>query len=865
MEMAETEKLTPMMRQYRTLKREYSREILFFRLGDFYEMFEEDAKTASSILNVTLTSRNGIPMCGIPYHAAKSYVKKLLDAGKRVAVCEQTDIPEKGIATREVVQVISPGTVIDDDMLASARNNFILAAGRIGSMLAASWIDVSTGEFFIASLDLDMQASSLRKLLFELDPSEVLIQESLFYDVPAVKQAAGTSSAMVTTFPDWSFDIDASYAACTELFGTRSLQAFGIEPKDSSLFAAGVLLSYVKDAAKVSLGHISSIQQYSAATHILMDESTQKNLELVKNLQDAGEHDTLYSVLRHTRTASGARKLRSWIVRPLSGHEAISRRLDAVDRLYHTPQVLTSLRNVLKGVLDMERITTRILAGKAHPKDLVSLRQSIEASLSVYTLQREVIGLTLEDESIRTLTELSSLIDRAVFYNPEASMQYLIKPKYDHQLDALRVGVNRSSAMLEEYQEQLREETGISKLRIRSNKILGHYIEVSKSFIPQAPDTFIRKQTLVNGERYTTEALIAMESQIEDSKQQYRDLEQDIFRSVLQHVRDASECISTCADITAAIDCMQSLAHSAVTYGYVKPSFTDANVLSITKGRHPVVEKNLPPGDFVPNDLHIARDYHRFCLITGPNMAGKSTYLRQNALIVVMAHIGSFVPAEKALIGTVDKIFCRVGASDNLARGESTFLVEMHETAYILRNATQSSLIIMDEVGRGTSTADGISIAFAVLHRLLELRSKVLFATHFHELTRVDSPLLHKLYLEILEEGESITFLNRVKEGSMHASYGIHVAKLAGLPRSVIRRADAMLKQLELTRHSPGDQQELFSAAAELPSAEPQHRNTDRDILEIIDELASADINRMSPVEALIFLDRLKRRTGELT
>ncbi len=852
------ESATPMMQQYYAIKREYPQEILFFRLGDFYEMFEEDARQASSILNVTLTSRNGIPMCGIPYHATKSYIKKLLDAGKRIAICEQMDMPEKGIARREVVQVVSPGTVIEDDLLTSNRNNYLFSCALLGKMLTASWIDISTGEFFLSSAPGEEPVSQLKKLLFELDPSEVLLPEALYHEHPEVRQLLTSTSAMVTPFPDWSFDIAQSYQDVLELLGLSSLQSFGISNDDPGLASVGVLIRYLRESAKISMNHIRGISLHSRHAYLMMDESTQRNLELLRNLHDGGESDTLFSVLRHTVTAAGARRLREWIIHPLTDDEQRSSRLDAVDTLYHQPSLLHTLRGHLKGMLDIPRITTRLFIGKAQPKDFYSLRQSLEKALLIDQDIQGTLSCVLEEETHNAVASCAQLISESIYYEPTLGLQYLIKPGYHEQLDSMRNYLEHSLDFIKGYEQELRELLGIPKLKVKYNKIIGYFIEVSKLHSDRVGREFIRKQTLVNSERYTTEHLLELEQKQKEAQEQFADLERQIFQHVLQEVRSYARVISTAAETASEVDCYQSLAHSAATLGFVRPEFTRDNKLIIEKGRHPVVEQSLPPGSFVPNDLTIPKDYHRFALITGPNMAGKSTYLRQNALIIIMAYMGSFVPAQHAVIGTVDRIFCRVGASDNLARGESTFLVEMHETAYILKNATDESLIIMDEVGRGTSTADGISIAAAVLQYVLRLRSKTLFATHFHELTEIDSPIVQKLFLEIHEDGDDIVFLNRVKSGSMKSSYGIHVAKLAGLPASVIRRAEVLLEQHQ--KHMAPDQSglpELFSEDIDLPE---HHEAVDPEIKHILEDLKAFNVQETAPLDALVFLAKLQSR-----
>lgn len=858
----EHEQATPMMRQYYSIKREYPKEILFFRLGDFYEMFDEDAKTASSLLNVTLTSRNGIPMCGIPYHAAKNYIKKLLEAGRRVALCEQTELPEKGIAKREVVQVISPGTVTDDDLLSAGKNNYILCCGVIGQILSASWIDVSTGEFFISSVSGDSPLEQLKKLLFELDPSEILLQESLYHDVPEIRRAVDASSAMTAYFPDWCFDISESYRRCLDLLGMKSLTVFSITDDDPGLFSVGVLITYLKENAKIGLSHVRSIRHHQKHEFLMMDESTQKNLELLRNLQDGSEKDTLFSVLRHTATASGARLLREWIIHPLKNHEQRNVRLDAVDTLYHQPGVMNNIRKMLKSMLDIPRIITRICISQVQPKDLYSLRQSLETSLSIHDEIGDLLNERLAPETCEVLSETARLIETSIYYEPAVPQDFLIRPGYHEKLDSMREYLNHSRKFIKEYEQKLRDETGIQKLRIKYNKILGYFIEISKVHADKAENLLIRKQTLVNSERYTSTYLIDLETRLKEAQEHYLELEREVFQEVAAGIRRNIEQIRRCGEYTAVIDCYQSLAYTAALCGFVRPVFSHDNVLTIERGRHPVVELSLPPGEFVPNDLTVPRDYHRFALITGPNMAGKSTFLRQNALIIIMACMGSFVPAQHALIGEVDRIFCRVGASDNLARGESTFLVEMHETAYILRNATAESLVIMDEVGRGTSTTDGISIAGAVLQYMLQLGSRTLFATHFHELTSIDSPLVQKLYLDVDDDGDQVVFLNRVKSGSMQSSYGIHVAKLAGLPASVIRRAEQLLMKIETKpSHSAEHQPELF--AAEIPDMPGNIPETDPEVQEVLDQIRSFEVQNSTPLDALVLLSRIQNKLNK--
>ncbi|MCF7944489.1 MAG: DNA mismatch repair protein MutS [Spirochaetia bacterium] len=871
-------KITPMMKQYNQIKSKYKDEILFFRLGDFYEMFEEDAEKASTILNVALTSRNGIPMCGIPYHAAKTYIKKLLDADIKIAICEQMEIPEKGIAEREVVQVISPGTVVDEDLLQETQNNYIFSLGVFAETISCAWIDISTGEFTISSLVYDESLTYVKKMLFELDPSEIIIQESFYYDNKHVKNVIKGYKSMVTPYPDWFFSISESFEYLTKLMRTRTLEPFGIKKTDTALFAAGVLVRYIQDNAKFSLKNIHTLKRYQSLDYIQMDESTQKNLEILSSIQN-NRKDTLFYVLNHTKSSAGARLLKKWLVQPHKSRKETEKRLKIVDYLYHNQEKLTDVRNLLHHVRDLERLITRVMVHNAAPKDLFFIKESIRYSLSVYrtmcsdasndeTGDTVLISIKQEitEEETDLLRGIADTIEESIYYKPvqEKKEHLLIKPGYNKDLDDLRTFSYDADTIMDEYLSELKETYHIHNLKIKFNKIIGYFIEASKSQIEKIPSDFIRKQTLVNSERYTTEKLIQIESKIEQARKKFIDKEREIFENILEAVSAKNTSILKLSENISRIDCYQSFAYAAIKNGYILPKFSNNSTLYINNGRHPVVEQNLSPGDFVPNSLEIPEDHKRFALITGPNMAGKSTFLRQNALIVLMAYIGSFVPADEAVIGKLDKIFCRVGASDNLAKGESTFLVEMNETAYILNNATEHSLIIMDEVGRGTSTTDGVSLASAVLYYLLELRSKTLFSTHYHELTEINDPMLQKLFLDVYEHEGEIQFLNKVKSGSIQSSYGIHVAKLAGLPSRVIHRAEKTLKKLENFNNSKSNknfeqaQMELiFDGDLDQQNQENEYYSS------IIQELKDLNLNETSPVQALVFLDRVKKKMNQ--
>lgn len=846
---------TPMIRQYKTIKQEQQDAVLFFRLGDFYEMFFEDAREVSQILNLVLTSRNGIPMCGIPHHAAKSYIRRLLDAGKKIAVCEQKELPQKGktLVRREVVQVITPGTVIDEDFLVSDRSNYICAAagGPKGSSVA--YADLSTGEFIISDLGKDPEFKKARALIMKLQPSEILIEESRYYEDESFRIFIDNLDAMAGKYPDWMFSIPDASKVLTEHFATVSLKQFGIDSEHNGLLSSGVLFRYIQQNAKTQLEQIRSIREYREESFLQLDESALRNLEVIRNLQDGSERYTLFSAIDFTKTAAGARLLRRWLIYPLADLEAIAERLDTTERFYLQHELVDDCRRHLAKVLDLQRLITRILMNRYHPKDLLAVAYTIESAGTLYAKHEQLLGFLSEDcgtEDLQRLYELSQEIISAV--NEDLKGVFVegqtIKDGYDAELDAQRHTKRNGRQLLDAYLQEMKESTGISNIKLRSNRILGHYLEVSKANSHLVPETFLRKQTLVQGERYTTDELIALERTLIDASEKSENVERQLLERLVGLVIDAVPYIQELSESLAVIDCYQSFAFCAVKRGYVRPQIVKEDLLDIELGRHPVVESLMDTGNFIPNSLRIEEDVLRTALITGPNMSGKSTFLRQNALIVLLCHMGSFVPAEKAVIGLTDAIFCRVGASDNLVRGESTFLVEMNETAFILRNATSSSLVIMDEVGRGTSSRDGLSIAYAVLKKLVEMGSKTLFATHYHELTEEDDIQMRKLFLDAHDDGGRITFLKQVKEGTASSSYGLHVADLAGIPKDVLHQA-RLYRTMSISRSA--DQPDLF-----IMDMEPEHGPSD----ELKKMISSYDINRMTPLEALGALEKLQKK-----
>jgi DNA mismatch repair protein MutS len=796
---------TPMMQQYARMKRAHRDAVLFFRLGDFYEMFKSDAEEVSRLLGLTLTQRNGVPMCGIPYHAAHGYIARLIQAGKKVAICEQTHVPEagKGLADREVTEIITPGTVTEEDYLEAGRNNYLVALARHREHLTEAYIDLSTGDFETTLFSLEAAGERLRQEMARLQPREVLVQESLLEDAPAVASALEEREGLVLNrFPDWSFDLGASRDRLVELLGVSNLKGFGIDDESPELVPVGVLLDYVEDTARSLLPHIRSISPYRDTDHVVLDEATQRNLEIVQNMSEGSRSYTLLSVVDYTRTAMGARTLRKWLLNPLKDRAAIEERHDRVEALYHNQMVLGNLRDRLGRVLDLERLVARVGLDKAHGKDLVAVRNSLVAALDMEALlppdvlSSESIAGTAEDRT--AVSELSDLLGRGLLDAPSVLLTEgnIIREGFDEKLDELKGLLSNSKAYLDAYLEEERSASGIASLKIKYNKVLGYFFEVTKANAAKVPEHFIRRQSLVNAERFSTERLSELESRLNTAREQIVDLERKLFLQLRDAMKDQIPRLLAVCEAIAAVDCYHAFAWAATRNGYVRPRVEESDDLEIRGGRHPVVEAHIAPGSFVPNSLTLSGAGTNFALITGPNMAGKSTFLRQTALIVLLAQAGAFVPVDEARIGLVDRVFCRVGASDNLARGESTFLVEMNETANILRNASRHSLIIMDEVGRGTSTNDGLAIAQAVTEHILNaIGSRTLFATHYHELTALQHERLVNLSMRIAEEAGRIVFLKKVAEGPSNNSYGIHVARLAGLPEEVLARAETVLAE----------------------------------------------------------------------
>lgn len=859
-------KLTPMMAQYLALKETLQDEILFFRLGDFYEMFLEDAKVASSILNLTLTSRNGIPMAGIPYHAATNYIKRLLDAGKKVAICEQTELPTggKSIAKREIVQIITPGTVVEDEFLDSLSNNYLLAISLLKEGVAVAYSELSGGLFKLQLLPLESRFDSLRALIEELHPREVLINEEDYFNNISFKGVIDNLNTMVTRLPLWYFSVKEGFNRLRDHLKTHSLKQFGFKEGDGELSAGGALLYYLQETSQSSLSQITTFVKEEEGRYLLIDEATRRNLELVRNLQDNSVKGSLFSALDQTTTSGGARLLSRWIASPLARKEEILERQGWVTWFLEKGSERSRVRSLLGKSRDVSRLTSRVAMARATPQDLFAIANSVTTLRELTEENADTYATFIKDyltnEEIEILVELEDRLRGAL--KEDVSGLYapgkVIKEGYNSELDRLRNLSQKGSAKLEEYIERLKGENEIPTIKLGHNKIIGYYLEIPKTHTPKVPDWFYRKQTLVNAERYTTEELVALEGEINSAGELCDNLERSLFEELLSLTATHTAALLELGELFNTLDVLQSFAQGAHLYNYTRPDIVDQDILEIEEGRHPVVEQFLPLGKFVANPLTIGEEGERFCLITGPNMAGKSTYLRQNALIVLMAHLGSYVPATRAKIGLIDKLFCRVGSSDNIARGESTFLIEMQETAFILQTATRRSLAIMDEIGRGTSTQDGMSLAYAVMESLIEQGVKTLFATHYHELTMLDTSNIQLLTLAVAEVKRKIVFLKRVQEGVADSSYGLHVAKMAGVPADVVKRAAIFQKQhfADYTFSHDQAQLDLFTDVFE--------SRTNPIVEELLNRLKGFPTEESTPLQALNLVEELKKMADEL-
>ncbi len=860
---ANTKELTPLMLQYHRIKDEHKDDVLFFRLGDFYEMFDDDAVEVSRLLNLTLTHRAGQPMCGIPYHASKLYIARLLRCGKRIAICEQVgEIAKgKGLTERKVVEIITPGTAVESEYLDGGANNFLASLCINNNQVGFAYIDVTTGEFYATSWPCKVFSENFAKELGRVHPKELLLPQSL-YDNKNVKDILSVNEGIaVAYYPDWNFDTSLSYRRLVKQFEVVNLKSFSLDESSAEVAPAGFLLDYLQKTAVTSSPHVSSIKIIKKSDFVEIDESSRKNLEIVSNTMDGSVQYTLLECVSFTQTAMGKRLMRNWLLYPLTQSDIIISRQKSVEYFFAQKDILEKVRNCTSHILDIERLAGRIAMERAHGKDLQALRLSLESWIDTRSLFNDFDFIHVELDSANKIIDLikSSILD-----DPATSLTEgrIIKEGWSSQLDEYRNVLNNFNLILEQYAEEEKQKTGISNLRIRNNNNAGYYIEVTKGKLQNVPSHFIMRRSLVNADRYTTERLQELEQSLNEASSKILQTERDLFIEIRNELSRYVPYLMQLSHEISYIDVVTSLAHAAILFSWVKPDVDDSSDFEIIDGRHPVVESHIPSGEFVPNDLKLYAcedDKVSFALITGPNMAGKSTYLRQNALIALLAQTGSYVPASKAHIGVVDRIFCRVGASDNLAKGESTFLVEMSETANILRSATEKSLVIMDEVGRGTSTEDGLSIAWAISEHLLnEIKCKTLFATHYHELTRLEHNKLVLLSMAVSESNGSVVFLRKVKQGASENSYGIHVARLAGVPESVIDRANEILLLLQKK-----NAEEKFSEGIETVKACAKKNTASVPLLFseeelVIDEILSLEIDNMTPIEALQTLSRWK-------
>ena len=873
---------TPMMRHYLDTKEQYKDCILFYRLGDFYEMFFDDAVTVSRELELTLTGKDcgqeeRAPMCGVPYHAAETYLNRLVAKGSKVAICEQVEDPKlaKGMVKREVVRVVTPGTNLNTQALDETKNNYIMCIVYLADRYGVSLADVSTGEYFLTEVS---SAKKMEDEIIKFSPAEIICNEPLLMsgtDLDALKDRLGIS---VFPLDAAYFDDEQCRRALMEHFQVASMEALGLGDYTLGVLAAGALMRYLLDTQKNSLSQMTRLVPYSTGKYMVLDSSTRRNLELTETLREKQKRGSLLWVLDKTKTAMGARMLRTYIEQPLLEKETIEARLDAIEELNNNAIMREEIREYLNPVYDLERLVSRITYQSANPRDLVAFKSSLSMLPAIkYLLKDSVCGeLKTVEEELDALEDVHALISKAIVDEPPMIVREggIIKEGYNEEVDKLRQAKTEGKNWLAQLEEQERERTGIKNLRIKYNKVFGYYLEVTNSYKDLVPDDYMRKQTLTNAERYITPKLKELEDMILGAEDKLFSLEYDLFADVRDQIGREVLRIQKTARAIARLDVYASLSLVAERENYVRPSINEKGLIDIRGGRHPVVEKMISNDMFIANDTYLDNNKNRISIITGPNMAGKSTYMRQTALIVLMAQIGSFVPAQKAKIGIVDRIFTRVGASDDLASGQSTFMVEMTEVANILRNATANSLLILDEIGRGTSTFDGLSIAWAVVEHISNPRllgAKTLFATHYHELTELEGKLssVNNYCIAVKEKGDDIVFLRKIVKGGADKSYGIQVAKLAGVPDNVIQRAKEIIHQLvdaDITQRVHEIEVVQGSAVKKKPVTYDEVDMEQMSLFDtvkdddILKELKELDISNLTPLDALNTLNRLQSK-----
>ena len=837
-------KLSPMMEQYVATKEKYKDCILFYRLGDFYEMFFDDAILASKELEITLTGKDcgmeeRAPMCGIPFHAADTYINQLVKKGYKVAIGEQVEDPKlaKGLVKREVIRIVTPGTNLSSESLEESKNNYLMCISYVGKNYGISVTDLSTGVFKTCQIQ---QAEKVVDEINKFQPSEVLYQAGV-EQVEEIHAVCERLQVSHTEAPDYYFNLETDEETLKRQFHINSIEGLGLKDSPACVASCGALMQYLHETQMSSLSHINHIETYSVDSFMILDSATRRNLELTETLRDKQKRGSLLWVLDKTKTAMGARKLREFVEQPLLYKDAIEKRLDAIEAINKELIVREELREYLNTIYDLERLLTRIALKTANPRDLLAFKTSIQYLPDIYNLLRELPCERINEiyEDYDSLEDLYDLLEQAIVEEPPVSIKEggIFKQGYRDEIDELRLAKTECKTWLADLESKEREKTGIKGLKIKYNKVFDYYFEVTNSFKSLVPDYFIRKQTLVNAERFTTDELNTLSGKILGAEDKLYALEYDCYVELREKLAAALVRVQKMAGYIAELDALCSLAYVADKNNYVRPSLNTDGVIDIKGGRHPVVEKMLANDSFVENDTYLNNAESRISIITGPNMAGKSTYMRQTALITLMAQIGSFVPAESANIGLCDRIFTRVGASDDLASGQSTFMIEMNEVANILRNATKDSLLILDEIGRGTSTFDGLSIAWAVVEYIADpniLGAKTLFATHYHELTELEGKLssVNNFCIAVQEEGDDIVFLRKIIKGGADRSYGIQVARLAGVPEPVLKRAREICN-------------ELIDSPVEMT---------------IANELKTMDLNNMTPIKAMLYLQELQER-----
>ena len=871
-----------MMQKYMETKKEYPDCILFYRLGDFYEMFFEDALTASRELEITLTGKScgqeeRAPMCGVPYHAVESYLNKLVSKGYKVAICEQVEDPKlaKGLVKREVVRIVTPGTNLDTQALDESKNNYIMCIVYLEDKHGVSIADVTTGDYYVTELD---QERKLTDEIARFAPSEIICNEAFYMSGMDLEDLKNRLGIAVYSLESWYFSDETAVGTLLSHFKISSLAGLGLEDYGCGTIAAGALLKYLYETQKNSLSHMSHLQLYATGKFMVIDSSTRRNLELVETLREKQKRGSLLWVLDKTRTAMGARMLRNFVEQPLIEKEEIEERLDAIEELNSQAMNREELREYLNPIYDLERLVSRVTYQTANPRDLIAFKSSLAMLPPIKTVLGEFKSQQLVDvrEELDTLEDLCQLIENSILDDPPISVRDggILKEGYNEEVDKLRNAKTEGKTWLMDLEAKEREKTGIKNLRIKYNKVFGYYLEVTNSYKNMVPDYFTRKQTLANAERYITPELKELEDIILGAEDRLFSLEYELFREIREKIAGEVLRIQKTAKAVARVDVFASLALVAERNNYCRPKINENGIIDIKNGRHPVVEKMIAGDMFIANDTYLDNAKKRISIITGPNMAGKSTYMRQTALIVLMAQLGSFVPATSANIGIVDRIFTRVGASDDLASGQSTFMVEMTEVANILRNATPNSLLVLDEIGRGTSTFDGLSIAWAVVEHISNpklLGAKTLFATHYHELTELEGKLsnVNNYCIAVKEKGDDIVFLRKIVPGGADRSYGIQVAKLAGVPESVIERAKVIAGEL-----SANDISEVVSniTVENAQQGRPKKQKLDEvDISQIslfdtvkdddiIEEIREMDLSNLTPIEAMNRLYQLQSK-----